>query len=233
MTTFARAFPGEATSGPEYVNPTTGLAVPGVYSRNQFIKQWRSQHIGTQVQIYLRNLAVLRTSLSAQEHGLIDSKLQMTIAQTLRENGLDSTTLGDAIASGTLTIPTIDSTGLSTAAATSLHELQGAIVGLQSSTSNFHTENLSKAVVTGAVQGAATGSGGGAQGAVIGAITGAIGGYLGARQRNKEAKDQERHVQRMVDQAASLASPEHFQQNFVPLLAAAREETLLAWKSVV
>ena len=174
------------------------------------------------VAFYLKNLALLRTSLKAAEYKLISPQISMTIAQTLKENGLADTSLSAAITSGAFTIPEIDSGNLAGDAAKSLHELQGAITQLRRGATNPSLQGtaVSRDVISGAAQGLASGG-------VWGAVGGAIAGGISGRQRNRNLEKQKDKIRDAAAEASFLASPEHFKQNFEPLLAKAREETVL------
>lgn len=191
-------------------------------------KRERAQRLADQadnsnVTFYLRNLELMRASMRAQSKGLIDPQLSAVIASALRDNGLSTTALGEAFATGAYTIPTIEASGLAEGAAKDLHELQGAITQLRRGVLNpeLRGENVRTAAVTGAVQGFVVGG-------PVGAVAGLVGGGIAGRSRNKAKAKSRKKIRDAANEAAYRASPAHFMTNFAPLLAKAREETVLA-----
>lgn len=172
---------------------------------------------------YIKNLRVLQAGLRATSTGLIDPRLQTTIATTLAQNGLASTALGDAIASGALTISGLEADALAGEVAPELHALRGAIEQLKSTVNTVpRAPSVGSSVVQGAIEGGVSTK------SWVGAAVGAVGGFLGGSQAKENEKEARHAIANAAAEAEVLASPEHFQENMAPLLKQARVDTVLA-----
>lgn len=168
----------------------------------------------TSPQSYIRNLRILRAGLKATATGAIAPAVQSKLADELNRRGLANTDLGRDLASGALTIPSLESLAISSIVAPELQELQSAVQAAKAGVPR--ATSTGTGVVTGAAAGFATGG-------AIGAGVGAFGGLINARLSQASVN----RSKKMIADAERLASPENFMANTEALMAAARSETFI------